>query len=240
MRADTISQYLLLHGAGLGAWIWERVSPRLELTATALDLPGRTDGRNPGTVTLKDAVEYIGRALNESPGRSIVVAHSFSAEFAMVAAAAYPSKVAAITLVGGMVPESGKSFMSLMPPPQRLLLTVLLKRAHDGIALPQGLLRKAYCNDLDDATTELVLARSVREAPRLYLDHVDWSRLPDSVPRFFVKLLRDGSVTVRQQEQIAKRVRAQRVESLDSGHLPMLSRPEELVATLQGITHAIA
>jgi hypothetical protein len=94
------------------------------------------------------------------------------------------------------------------------------------------LIKKEYCGDLDDATTDLVLARTVPEAPRIYLDPLAWSALPDDLPRFYVKLLNDESVNPKMQDQMIERIQASTVESLSSGHLPMLARPSEMAATL--------
>ena len=227
-------KFLLLHGAGLGAWIWDRVIPRLASPAVALDLPGR---RKPAHVTLHDCVDHVRDQIVRA-GRAIVVGHSIGAQVAMAAAARAADHVAGIALVGGMVPESGKPFLSLMPPPQRLFMGLLLRRAKNGIALPPSLVRKSYCNDLDDATTELVLRNLTPEVTRLYLDPVDWSALPARVPRAYVKLLDDRSVKVAQQERIATRVGAAKTIELRSGHLPMLGRPEELAAALNDLQTA--
>lgn len=217
---------LLLHGAGLGRWIWDRVLPHLTVPAEALDLPGRTEGRNPGDVTLQECIDFTaGRARDDS----VLVGHSFSAQIALGVASA--RRVAGVVLVGGVVPESGRSFVSLLPFPQRLVLTLMLKRARNGIRLPQSLVKKEYCNDLDAATTEAVLAKVVPEAPHIYLDRLEWS-LPAFYPRTYVKLLNDRSVKPSQQDRMIARLHSPRVETLDTGHLPMLGRPAELAAVL--------
>ncbi|HEX2121777.1 MAG TPA: alpha/beta fold hydrolase [Thermoanaerobaculia bacterium] len=225
---------LLLHGAGLGGWIWERVLPSLRAPAAALELPGRGGGRDPGEVTLEECVAFVAGEI-ERAGRAIVVGHSIGASVAMAAAARRPEHVPAIVLVGGMVPESGKPFLSLLPPPARLVLRLMLRRAKNGIALPPSLVRKEYCNDLDEATTELVMRKLTPEVPRLYLDAVEWSSLPDRVPRTYVKLLNDRSVKPAKQDAIAARTGAS-VVTIDSGHLPMLARPAELAAVLNELS----
>lgn len=217
---------LLLHGAGLGAWIWERVLPHLLLPARALDLPGRGDGTPLGEVTVEQTIELVTGHIGED---TVVVGHSFAAMFALAAAARKPAEVIA---VGGMVPESGKSFLSILPLPQRLVLGLMLRRARNGIALPVSLVRKEYCNDLDTATAELVLRKTVREAPRLYLDPVPWSARAPA----YVKLLRDESLSVKQQERMIARMHATRVEVLKSGHLPMVGQPQETAAVLNRLT----
>ena len=220
----------MLHGAGLGAWIWERVLPHLTTPADALDLPGRGDGSNPGEVTLAQCIAF---AAKHSGPKTIVVGHSISAEVAVAVA----EKNAGVILVGGTVPESGKSFMSLMPLPLRLFMHVLLRRAKNGIELPPGLVKKGYCNDLDEATTELVLRKVTPEAPRLYLDRLDWS-LPKSMPRAYVKLTSDTSVKPKEQDRMIARIGPAKVETMDTGHLPMLARPEEMAAVLERLAQA--
>jgi len=223
---------LLLHGAGLGSWIWDRVLPHLTAPAEAIDLPGRS---NPREVTLPACVDAVVGRVHASPEPCVLVGHSISAEIALAVAANDRTRVASIVLIGGVVPESGKSFLSTLPLPQRLFLGVLLRRAKKGIALPKAAVEKGYCNDLDEETTELVLSRVVREAPRLYLDPVPWGDVRANLPRIYVKLTKDKSVSVKQQERFLTRVHATSVASIDSGHLPMLGRPDELARILNSL-----
>ena len=231
-----MTQLILLHGAGLGSWIWDRVMPQLQTSAVALDLPGRADGRNPADVTLAQCVASVVDAMR---GRSILVGHSFSAEIALAAAAAKPSSVAAVALVGGVTPESGANFLSIMPAPARLFMKLVLRRSRDGVSLPASLVRKEYCNDLDEATTELVMSRVVREVPRLYSDRVEWSALPETLARAYVLLQNDASVSVKMQQKMIARVKATMIESLNTGHLPMLADPAGCAAALDRIAMSV-
>jgi pimeloyl-ACP methyl ester carboxylesterase len=217
---------LLLHGAGLGALIWDRVLPHLLLPARALDLPGRGDGTPLGEVTLEQSIRLVTDHIGDD---TVIVGHSFGA---MIALAAATRKRAPVIAVGGVVPESGRAFTSLLPFPQRLFLGVMLRRAKDGIAIPPSLVRKGYCNDLDRETTEMVLRRMTPEAQRLYLDPVEWSPHAPA----YVKLLRDQSASVKQQERMIERMHATRVETLKTGHLPMLAQPQETAAVLNRLS----
>lgn len=212
---------LLLHGAGLGPWVWDRLTPLLD-DAEAVMFRGRPD------VTLAQCVETVARKV--TPG-CVIVGHSIAAEIAIGAALARPDEVAALLFVGGMVPKSGKPFLSLLPPPQRLLVRIVIRRSKNGVHLPKGLVKKSYCNDLDEATTQFVLDRLEPEAPRLYTDPLEWDGL--KTPIGYVKLLDDPGL--RQQEAVIERVGAKGVAELRSGHLPMLSQPEALAAALRSL-----
>ena len=214
----------LLHGAGLGPWIWDEVIPLLKFPAQAVH---RTVN-----ATLADSIGSLVHSMGDD---AILVGHSFAAEIAIGAAAAAPSRVAAVILIGGVVPENGKSFLSMMPAPARLVMRLMLRRAENGIALPLRLVRKEYCNDLDEAKTLMVLNRISREAPRLYLDALNWSSLPDSIPRHYVKLLKDHSVSPKRQDRMIARVKARSVVTLETGHLPMIGKPAELAACLNAV-----
>ena len=223
--------FILLHGAGLGAWIWDDVLPLLDGPARALDLPGRGDGANPGDVTLEQCVAYVAAQLEAG---TVLVAHSFSAEVAVAVATRHPEKVKALVFVGGVVPESGKNFLSLLPLPMRLFLRVVIGRSKNGVAIPPGQVRKGYCNDLDDFTCTRVVQKITREVPRLYLDPVTWS-LPSSLPRVYVKLLEDAGFKSAEQDKMIARLGATKVETLPTGHLPMLGKPDALAAILNRV-----
>jgi pimeloyl-ACP methyl ester carboxylesterase len=229
-NANAPTRLLLLHGAGLGGWIWERVIPELNFPAEAVDLPGRSGKGVPRDVTLQQCIDFVaGRARGY---RAVVVGHSFSAQIALGLASAYPQHVGAVILVGGIASDNGKAFVSLLPLPQRLFMRMVLGRSRDGVKLPPKLIKKQYCSDLDAATTDFVMSRMTPEAPRLYLDKLTWSGMPPDMPRLYVKLMKDKSLSSDEQDEMMQRIAPTRMETLQSGHLPMLSQPRELAAIL--------
>ena len=53
--------YVFLHGAGLGAWIWDDIGEKLDYPFLAIDFPGRGKHISIATKTLslKDYVESV-------------------------------------------------------------------------------------------------------------------------------------------------------------------------------------
>ena len=77
-----------------------------------------------------------------------------------------------------------------------------------------------------------LLKKESRAIERPDSNPVEWSGIPESIAITYVKLLNDASVALKVQNRMIKRVRAQHVSMIDSGHLPMISQPARLAEIL--------
>ena len=233
---------VLLPGAGLGGWIWEPVIPLLHVPALAVEIPGRAarpaDRRH---VTLESAADAVAGDIRAwEPGRIVLVGHSLGGVFLPEVARRVPDRIAALVFVAAEAPVDGDRALDLIPTPLRLLLRAMWIVRPGGVRPPPSATRHALCNDLDDATTATVVERIEPEAPGVYRDRVTWTGVPE-VPRTYVKCLQDRSdISPARQDEMAKRLHADRVVTLETGHLPMLARPGELAAVLEGVVAQVA
>jgi len=233
---------VLVPGAGLGGWIWDPVVPQLHALALAVEIPGRVarpaDRR---TVTLESAAEAVAADIRAwEPSRVVLVGHSLGGVFVPEIARRVPDRIGALVYVAAEVPAEGERALDLIPRPLRLLLRAMWVVRPGGVRPPPSAIRRALCNDLDDATTATVVERMEPEAPGVYRGRVTWAGAPD-VPRVYVKCLRDRSdMSPTRQDEMAKRLQADRAVTLDTGHLPMLARPEELAAVLEEVVSQVA
>lgn len=228
--------FALVHGAGLGAWIWAPVVPHLGSPALAIDLPGR--GERSGharTVGMEAAVQAVVAAIRGGGvDRVVLVGHSLGATVALGAASRLGDRVARVVLVGGGVPPSGANYFSAVPTGERLFLRIVVRLR---MAPPKAAIRRALCTDLDESTTRTVVERTVLPEPRgMYTEAVDWSGIPAQTRLTYVKLLGDRAVSPALQDRFITRLGRADVITIDTGHLPMLSRPEELAAALEKTT----
>ena len=76
-----MARFVLVHGAFHGAWCWRKTVAELEKRghqAQAIDLPGQGDDATPlPNVTLDSMAGRIVATLERSPGRAVLVGHSF-------------------------------------------------------------------------------------------------------------------------------------------------------------------
>ena len=229
---------VLTHGSELGSWLWDRLVPQAASPTLAVDLPGRgahpTDRRS---VRPGDAVSSVVHDVEQCADvdRVVLVAHSFSGVLAPAIARALGSRVVAVVLVGAAVPEPGRSWVDLLPLPQRLFLRVLYRVRPGGVLSPVGQNRKALCNDLDESTTQWFLERRVPEAPGLLLGPVPTAEFPPGVPVHYVRMLDDRTTTDAVRDRMISRVPGAIVHDLAGGHLPMLGQPQALADLLDQV-----
>jgi len=223
---------ILLHGAGLGSHIWEKVIPMLNLPSLAIDLPGR--GGEPASTSamrIQDLAAFAVQKINKSAfDRVILAAHSVSGGLALKIASLMPGKVISIVFIASGIPESGHSYIDSLPFISRTMIRVLSWLKPNGMKAPESVIRTALCNDLDQADADKIVAKMVPEHPSLFIDEVEWSQPARSV---YVLLSQDKSdVSPQLQGELASRLQNKRLVTIQSGHLAMLSHPSEIAEIL--------
>lgn len=217
--------FVLLHGAGTGAWVWERVARRLTPPVFALDVPGRTPGATPEQAS-KEIEAQLDR---QRVGTVVLVLHSLAGVLASSLAERLGSRLQHLIYVSAVVPSAGAAFVDALPAANGLILRLLFRFRKSGLKPSPSMIRRELCNDLSEEDTALVVARFEAEFPGLYLTRVG---APPTVPGVYVRLLRDQSVPPQLQDAICARLPNLHIEDLDAGHLAMLSQPDRLADVL--------
>lgn len=217
---------LLLHGAGTGAWVWERVVPALTAPALALDVASRSEGATPDI-----CADALVRDLNDRQvGSVVLVVHSLAGVLAGPLASRLGSRLRHVVFVGAVIPRSGGSFVDGLPFPNRLILKTLFFFNRGGLKPSASMIRRELCNDLSDAEAKRVVERYEPEWPGLYLTPASASRVPSGAA--YVKLLKDRTLPVKQQDRAINQIANPRICELATGHLPMLGAPRDLANIL--------
>lgn len=229
---------IFIHGAGLGAWIWDHVLPIVEYSSLAVDLPMRGDTSGAlFMLSLEDYVQSVIDTLTEFPTEKFVlVGHSIGGEIALRLSERLPGRVAGIVLLSAIVPPPGGSMLSLQPWIQRQFMRLLFR--FRKTVPPDNVILASLCNDLDDATSGEVLKKYSPESPRLFLDPAAWS--PEKLPPcLYVMTTNDRTLLPPIQELMIARTKTERVETLACGHLSMLAKPKELALLLNAFIHSL-
>lgn len=213
---------VFLHGAGTGAWVWERVMNELSTPAVALDIPGRIDGATPDNC----AAALVNELDRMGIDSVILVMHSLAGVLASGLSARLGSRVKRYVFIAAVIPPSGGSLVDTLGFMNRQVLRVLFKFNPKGLKPSPAMIRSQLCNDLSPQDAEDVISRYAAETPGLYLTPVGViPPLPNST---YIKLLKDQSVPPSKQDSMIVHLDHPLVREIDAGHLVMLSTPATL------------
>lgn len=224
---DNNPTFVLLHGAGTGAWIWSRLQGELSLPSVALDVPGRNTDATPDTV-VREIVDELDRRGTEAV---YLVLHSLAGVLASGFAATLGARLRGIVYLSAVVPPEGRSFVDVQAFVNRLTLRLLFRFNPRGLKPSEAMIRRELCHDLSESDAELVVSRYEAEYPGLYLTPVG-PPPPKALRSEYIKLLKDRSVPPARQDSIIESLPDVTVRELDAGHLAMLSNPKALAAAL--------
>lgn len=227
--------FVLVHGGAHGAWCWEPLLPYLDRPALALDLPGR--GARSGRLDTLTADDFAASVVAdiEAAGlaRAILVGHSLAGVTLPRVLERIPERVAHAVFVACVVPSEGQNVLDAIAIEEKL-------RPTGPDLLDEERARAMFCSDMDEVQARFVLSRLCREPLGPMVEPARLAGLRGVVPRSYVKLLRDQTLSPERQDEFARNAGPGcAVYELDAGHDAMVSRPRELAELLGRITTGI-
>jgi len=246
---------VLVHGGAHGAWCWQPTLDVLETKALAIDLPPVVIRGVPSSVTPPPETARIGLrefadavlAAADAAGldRFMLVGHSMGGLTITEVARRAPERVAHLVFVSCIVPPDGGTMVDTLPEAVREMTRQALERTRGGdfslgLQMDDALKRHMFCNDMSDQQTRFVLERTGHECPTPFTEAVTRNGIPPTLPKTYVRLLRDQALSPADQDaQIANLRHTPGGEldivELDTGHDVMISAPRLLAPLLDRI-----
>jgi len=221
---------LLIAGLWLDGSAWDDVVPALESLGhrpVPLTLPGQGDGS--ASATFDDQVAAVIAAVDSASGAPMVVGHSAACTLAWLAADARPEKVAKVVLIGGFTSADGESYADMFD----LKDGVMPFPGWDPFEGPDSV-------DLDQEARQSFASAAIP--------------VPEAVAKGVVRLADERRFNVpvvlvcpeyspaQAREwidagELPELARAKHIDfiDIDSGHWPMLTRPNDLARLLAGL-----
>lgn len=239
-----MSTIALVGGSFLGAWAWERVTPRLAAQGHdvyPLTLTGFGDRAHLGSTgtTLTTHATDIAAAIEVADLRDVVlVAHSYSGAPATIAASRVADRIARIVYVGALLPVPGKTLFEIVPPSQEELIMRSVNAEGDGWRIPviNDYVLDTFFGEhgLTSDDREWLRARAVGQPVNTYRDPVpaDLS-VVEKLPRTFMICAGDPG-----DPRVVPGTPGYDVVTIASGHWPMITQPAELARMIDEATRA--
>ena len=226
----TTSTFILVPGAGGDPFYWYRVVPLLREAGhetVAVRLPAGEDGAG-----LAEYADTIAAAMGDAR-EVVLVAQSMGAFSAPIAAAAARDRVARIVLVAPMIPVPGETAGAFWEASGQDV-------AQRALAVAEGRdpdapfdLHEMFLHDVpSEVAARLLEEGDTRDEGKSFADPWPLDAWPD-VPTTVIAGARDRLFPLDYMRGLARsRLGLEDVTVVDAGHLPALSRPEDLTRAI--------
>ena len=233
--------YVLVHGGGFSGTCWAEVRPLLDGPTYAVDLPGR--GRTPGdlaSLTFADfAASVAGEILENDLSDVTLVGHSMAGLTLPGVAEMVPTRLRRLVFVSCAVPAQGTPLLEVLgdfsPTAKEAAELVGDDVIDSGGILHPDLARAMFCNDMDEDQVASTLRRLCPESVGVLSGPSDLTGLRQPIPRTYIRLLHDASISLEIQNQMIRNLGQAEVIDLDAGHMAMISRPKDLANIINAL-----
>jgi pimeloyl-ACP methyl ester carboxylesterase len=233
--------FVLVHGGGFAGSCWDGLVPLLNAPVYAVDLPGR--GRTPADLATVTTADFVDAVATEILARDLtavtLVGHSLAGITLPGVAARVGDRLGRLVFIACVVPAHGERVVDVLDSLSPAVAEVASRIGDAGVtdqgALHPDLAAAMFCNDMDETQRAFTLERLVPEALQVISEPTDLSGLRTPVPRTYVRLLRDASLTPAAQDRMAANLVNADAIDLDSGHMAMISHPAELASILNSL-----
>lgn len=235
-RSAALSDFVLVHGAWHGAWCWRKVLPGLWQAghrAFAVSLTGVGEKAHLMSPAIRlgthvqDVVELVEA---EELDRCILVGHSYGGMAITGAADRLAGRVGHLVYVDAMVPHDGECWSSSHDEATRASRRAAI--AQHGALPPPDV--SVFGLSGDDAAW--VQRRQRPQPGGVYDDplNFDAARLA-SLPRTFIDCVAPALGTIAQSRRRVRSEPGWTVHTLQTGHDPMVSAPQDLLRLLLSV-----
>ena len=235
---------MLVHGASHGGWCWEKIVPLLEANGhrvCAPDLPGLgNDPTPPANVTLADNVEKLSRLLDKMDEPVVLVGHSLGGITISALAEARRRKLKALVYLCAILPQPGKTGRDMSGLDPDAMWRLSRQVSPDGLTytFARDKIPGLFYADVSPEDRYRAMER-LRPQP-LSISTTPVTLTEErfgSVPRWYIECTLDNAVKIGLQRQMVKLTPC-KVITMECGHSPFYSDPEDLVEHLEAIARA--
>jgi len=231
-----MTNFLLIHGAMRGAWLWDKLMPLLMKgggNPIAIDLPGHGDRKAEASFTtmstyIDDVIQFIRK---ENLKDLVLVGHSMSGIVISKVAEEIPERIKHLVYLAAVVPRNNEALIDLLTKERHETLTKLHGKVKEVFGTLEQL-RPMYFTDLEGDEKDFYLKQLTPQPLAVFFEKIHFKQFPKiTIPKTYVLGLKDKSLPPELTRRFAERLEVAPIE-IDAGHDLMVSRPGEVAKVL--------
>lgn len=222
--------FVLVHGAWQAPFVWDSIKPILEAAGdkvVAVELPGHGgDTTSPQNLTMDIYRDKVISAVENLPGKIILVGHSMGGVVITAVGEAIPDKIDKLIYVGAFLPADRQSLLDLAGSDTQSLLGPALIPLNSGVLLDiiRDSITNIFCEDGTKKQKDLVL-RQFEPEPGIPFGNsitITAARF-GSVEKYYIHTALDNAVGLDLQYRMALAAHVDHEYSLNTGHCPFIT-----------------
>ncbi|MGC4038484.1 MAG: alpha/beta fold hydrolase [Chitinophagaceae bacterium] len=226
--------FVLVHGAWQSSYVWQEVKKNLEekgQNVLTVELPAHgDDGTSPAAVSMQVYTQKVVDAIKTVNGKVILVGHSMGGVVVSSVAEAVPERIEKLIYIGAFVPASGQSLLDLALTDAQSELGPNLIPSEDQLTLDivHDKIISIFCQDASADAQNLVLAKYKVEPAIPFADKITLTaKRYGVVDKYYIHTLMDHAIGADLQARMVSAASIRKEYSINTGHSPFLSKPEE-------------
>jgi pimeloyl-ACP methyl ester carboxylesterase len=240
-----MSTFILVHGAWLGAWCWDRVAADLKSAGHDVrtpELPGHgQDKTTVSDISLDRYVDTVALEMRKAKGKVVLVGHSMAGIVISHVAERIPERISSLVYASAYLLQDGQSITKVSETATDSLVGPNMVPAADWstIAIKTDALKEVFAADApkEDLNRLQALARPEPAAPFNTPLHVTAERF-GGVRRCYLKTAKDRAVTPMLQDAMLAKLPCAEVATMNTSHTPFLAAPAEMAKSLIRLAQA--
>ncbi|MEH6346976.1 MAG: alpha/beta hydrolase [Bermanella sp.] len=231
---------VFVHGAHLTADSWKEIEHGINkegYQSMAINLPGRKDSINPKDITLNTSASFLCKKVSELDKKITFVTHSQGGAIVNHAQSVCPQlKVERIIYLASVSPLTGeKPFDKLNKEDEVHYYKGVSYEESSGLMVisNQDAFVEAFSSKQNSQLKKIILDSAVNEPAYIADGVVKMNKEKFSViKKFYIFTKNDKIISLASQHKIEKQLKTIKTSTINSGHIPMITHPENLVSTL--------
>jgi pimeloyl-ACP methyl ester carboxylesterase len=240
-----MSTFILVHGAWLGAWCWDRVAAELKSAGHTIqtpELPGHGQDKSPVSgVTLDSYVDTVTSEIGKAQEKIVLVGHSMAGIVISQVAERMPERISCLIYASAYLLEDGQAIVKASEIAVDSLVGPSMVPAPDWstISIKAEALKDVFAADAPPEELKRLqsFARPEPAGPFNTPIHVTAGCF-GSVRRCYIKTAKDRAVTPLLQDALLAKTPCAEVATLNTSHTPFLAAPAEMAKALISLAKA--
>jgi len=236
--------FLLIHGAWEGAWSWNETTEHLEKRGhkvIAIDLPGHGDDKTPiSEITIERYSERVKSELVKFSEPVVLVAHSFAGFVIAQVAEDVPEKIEKLVFIASAVPYEKKTAIEIFEEDEgsELLANLIFSEDKSSATMNKDTITNIVFTGATEEQIEELMPKLVKQATKPFFEAVETTAGNfGRIPKAYIEAKHDRILSLKAQRKIQAKVGINRSALLETGHVPLVTLPQELAEALEEVSN---